>query len=67
MAKSKSNSDYLRLKSFTYWIRNALSELQAMSPEMQKAIEQILTDCGLPQMRDLATLEKTLRKLTLRS
>lgn len=67
MAKSKTRSDYLRLKSFTYWIRQAHSELQAMSPEMQKAIAQILADCELPQMRDLATLEEALRKLTLRS
>ena len=56
--------DVIRMKSFSYWIRQALAELESLTPEARAAFGQVVGDCNLSQFKDLATLEKALKKLS---
>lgn len=57
--------DVIRMKSFCYWIRQALAELKSLTPEARAAFEKVLGDLNLQTFTDLETLEKALRKLSL--
>jgi hypothetical protein len=61
----KTKKDYMRIKSFTYFIRTALAEVQKMPPHLKEMLGQVIGDCNLTQLKDLETLEQALRKMTL--
>lgn len=62
--KRKSKSDYIRIKSLSYWLRHAIAEIEHLSPEAREALGKVIGDSDLIQIKDLAQLEKALRKLS---
>lgn len=62
--KLKTTRDVLHLKSFTYWIRQALASLEGLTPEARAAVGRMIGDLNLSQFKDLETLEKELRRIS---
>ncbi len=62
--KLKNTRDHIRLKSFSYWIRQALAEIESLTPEAREAFGKVIGDLDLSQFKDLETLEKALRKIS---
>jgi len=56
--------DFLRIRSFSYWIRGALEEVANMPPELRERLGEVIGDCDLTTFKDLATLEQALKKIS---
>lgn len=64
--KLANKKDYLRIRSLSYWIRQALGEVENMPPYLREQLGQVIGDCDLTTFKDLATLEKVLAKISFR-
>ena len=65
--KSKKHvikKDYFRIRSFSYFIRQALAEVANVPPELRDRLGQVIGDCDLTTFKDLATLEQALKKIS---
>jgi len=65
--KSKKHvvrKDFLHIRSFSYFIRKALETVDGMPPELRDKLGEVIGDCDLATFKDLATLEKALKKIS---
>ena len=65
--KSKKHvikKDFLHIRSFSYFIRKALATVEGMPLELWERLGEVIGDCDLTTFKDLATLEKALKKIS---
>lgn len=63
----KTQTDLIRLKSFVYWTSKALAELESMTPETRQAMDGAIREINIPEIKDLASLEKAYSLLSLKA